>query len=64
MKPPMIDQNEIIKQLFDQRSKLLAMLERRISGGGVVVDIRFEIEKIDRMIEKLLTDERMQQSKK
>lgn len=60
----MIDQNEIIKQLFDQRSQLLAMLERRISGGGVVIDIRSEIEKIDRMIEKLLADERIQQTKK
>lgn len=64
MKPTLIDQNEIIKQLFDQRSQLLAMLERRISGGGIVVDIRSEIEKVDRMIEKLLTDERIQQSKK
>ena len=50
----MIDQNEIIKQLF----------ERRINTGGVLIDIRSEIEKIDRMIEKLLADERMQQSKK
>lgn len=64
MKPTLIDQNEVIKQLFNQRSQLLAMLERRISGGGIVVDIRSEIEKTDRMIEKLLTDERMQQSKK
>lgn len=64
MKPPLIDQNEIIKQLFDQRSQLLAMFERRMNTGGVVVDIRSEIDKIDRMIEKLLTDERMQQSKK
>lgn len=41
----MIDQNEIIKQLFDQRSQLLAMLERKISDVGVVIDIRSEIEK-------------------
>ena len=64
MKPPLIDQNEIIKQLFDQRSQLLAMFERRMNVGGVLIDIRTEIDKIDRMIEKLLTDERMQQSKK
>nr|DAP54913.1 MAG TPA: hypothetical protein [Caudoviricetes sp.] len=60
----MIDQNEIIKQLFDQRSQLLAMFERRMNTGGVLIDIRSEIEKVDRMIEKLLADERMQQTKK
>lgn len=60
----MINTGEIIKQLFDQRRQLLAMLERRLNGGGQVVDIRIEIDKIDKMIERLLADELAIQSKK
>lgn len=53
----MINKDELVTQLFDQRSQLLAMLERRLNGGGVVIDIRIEIDKVDKMIEKLLADE-------
>lgn len=60
----MINTEEIIKQLFDQRSQLLAMLERRINGDGPVIDIRIEIDKVDKMIERLLADEMAIQSKK
>ena len=47
----MINKDEFVTQLFDQRSQLLAMLERRINGGGPVIDIRIEIDKVDKMIE-------------
>lgn len=60
----MINTEEIIKQLFDQRSQLLAMLERRINGGGPVIDIRIEIDKVDKMIERLLSDDLAAQLKK
>ena len=60
----MINKDEFVAQLFDQRSQLLAMLERRLNGGGQVVDIRIEIDKIDKMIERLLADEMAIQSKK
>lgn len=60
----MINKDEFVTQLFDQRSQLLAMLERRLNGGGQVVDIRIEIDKIDKMIERLLADELAIQSKK
>lgn len=60
----MINKDEFVTQLFDQRSQLLAMLERRLNGGGQVVDIRIEIDKIDKMIERLLADEMAIQSKK
>lgn len=53
----MINKDELVTQLFDQRSQLLAMLERRLNGGGAVIDIRIEIDKVDKMIEKLLADE-------
>lgn len=53
----MINKDEFITQLFDQRSQLLAMLERRINGGGPVIDIRIEIDKVDKMIERLLSDD-------
>lgn len=60
----MINKDEFVTQLFDQRSQLLAMLERRLNGGGQVVDIRIEIDKIDKIIERLLADELAIQSKK
>lgn len=60
----MINKDEFVTQLFDQRSQLLAMLERRLNGGGQVVDIRIEIDKVDKMIERLLADELAIQSKK
>lgn len=60
----MINKDEFVTQLFGQRSQLLAMLERRLNGGGQVVDIRIEIDKIDKMIERLLADELAIQSKK
>lgn len=60
----MINKDELVTQLFDQRSQLLAMLERRINGGGPVIDIRVEIDKVDKMIERLLADEMAIQSKK
>ena len=60
----MINTEEIIKQLFDQRSQLLAMLERRINGGGPVIDIRIEIDKVDKMIDRLLSDDLAAQLKK
>lgn len=60
----MINKDEFVTQLFDQRSQLLAMLERRLNGGGQVVDIRIEIDKIDKIIERLLVDELAIQSKK
>ena len=60
----MINKDEFLTQLFDQRSQLLAMLERRLNGGGQVVDIRIEIDKIYKMIERLLADELAIQSKK
>lgn len=53
----MINKDELVTQLFDQRSQLLAMLERRINGGGPVIDIRIEIDKVDKMIEQLLSDD-------
>jgi len=40
------------------------MLERRLNGGGQIVDIRIEIDKIDKIIERLLADEMAIQSKK
>ena len=55
----MINKDELVTQLFDQRSQLLAILERRLNGGSAVVDIRIEIDKVDKMIERLLVDERM-----
>lgn len=60
----MINTEEIIKQLFDQRSQLLAIFERRIAAGNMVGEIRTEIDKIDRIIQQLLTEERLSQSKK
>lgn len=60
----MINKDEFVTQLFDQRSQLLAMLERRLNGGGPVIDIRIEIDKVDKMIERLLADEMAIQSKK
>ena len=54
----------MVTQLFDQRSQLLAMLERRINGGGPVIDIRIEIDKVDKMIERLLSDDLAAQLKK
>ena len=60
----MINKDEFVTQLFDQRSQLLAMLERRINCGGPVIDIRIEIDKVDKMIERLLADEMAIQSKK
>ena len=60
----MINKDELVAQLFDQRSQLLAMLERRINGGGPVIDIRIEIDKVDKMIERLLSDDLAAQIKK
>lgn len=60
----MINKDEFVTQLFDQRSQLLAILERRINAGGPVIDIRIEIDKVDKMIERLLADEMAIQSKK
>ena len=60
----MINKDEFIAQLFAQRSQLLAMLERRINGGGPVIDIRIEIDKVDKMIERLLSDDLAAQLKK
>lgn len=60
----MINKDELVTQLFDQRSQLLAMLERRINGGGPVIDIRIEIDKVDKMIERLLSDDLAAQLKK
>lgn len=60
----MINKDELVTQLFDQRSQLLAMLERRIKGGGPVIDIRIEIDKVDKMIERLLSDDLAAQLKK
>lgn len=43
----MINTEEIIKQLFDQRSQLLAIIERRIAAGNMIGELRTEIDKID-----------------
>lgn len=60
----MINKDEFVTQLFDQRSQLLAILERRINAGGPVIDIRIEIDKVDKMIERLLSDDLAAQLKK
>lgn len=60
----MINTGEIIKQLFDQRSQLLAIIERRIAAGNMIGELRAEIDKIDGTIQRLLTEERLSQPKK
>lgn len=60
----MINIEEIIKQLFDQRSQLLAIIERRIAAGNMIGELRIEIDKIDGIIQRLLTEERQSQPKK
>lgn len=60
----MINTGEIIKQLFDQRSQLLAIIERRIAAGNMIGKLRAEIDKIDGTIQRLLTEERLSQPKK
>lgn len=63
----MINTEEIIKQLFDQRSQLLAIIERRIAAGNMIGELRTEIDKIDKIdgiILRLLTEERLSQPKK
>lgn len=60
----MINTDEIIKQLFDQRSQLLAIIERRIAAGNMIGELGAEIDKIDGTIQRLLTEERLSQPKK
>lgn len=52
----MINTEEIIKQLFN--------IERRIAAGNMIGELRTEIDKIDGIIQRLLTEERLSQPKK
>lgn len=46
----MINKDEFVTQLFDQRSQLLAIIERRIAAGNMIGELRTEIDKIDGLI--------------